>query len=273
MTVSMNAKSLRALSAAISVAVSGLTVPLAAQAEATGNIGVFSKYVLRGIANNAENDGTTIQGGFDYAAGNGFFVGYWGSNLDYTYDAGLTESTATAGTSSNSATGFEHDFYAGYGFKAGSVDFTVGATQYYYVEVDDSNLLEPFVTATIGPVTLGMKYLAQDGFWGNKGDMYWTIAAGTDLPKGFTLSGTLGYYNYEKSDSAELCLGATGVKTAGCGTTTASSEFRHLDLSLSHPIGKTGADMMITYIIGGKDRTKTDQDNAFVFAVKYPFDL
>ena len=268
MTVSMKTKSLRVLSAAV-----GLAAPLAAQAGATGNIGVFSKYILRGITNGAENDGTAIQGGFDYAADNGFFVGYWGSNLDYTYDAGLAESTATAGASSNTATGFEHDFYAGYGFSAGSVNFTVGATQYYYVEVDDSNLFEPFFTATMGPVTLGMKYLAQDGFWGNKGDMYWTLGAGTDLPKGFKLSGTLGYYNYEKDDSAKLCLGATGVKTAGCGFTTASSEFRHLDLSLSHPIGKTGADMMLTYTIGGKDRTKTDQDNAFVFAVKYPFDL
>ena len=78
MTVSMKTKSLRVLSAAVGLAAVGLAAPLAAQAGATGNIGVFSKYILRGITNGAENDGTAIQGGFDYAADNGFFVGYWG---------------------------------------------------------------------------------------------------------------------------------------------------------------------------------------------------
>lgn len=268
MTVSMNAKSLRVLSAAIGLAVGGLAAPLAAQAGASGNIGVFSKYVLRGITNVTENNGTAVQGGFDYAADNGIFVGYWGSNLDYSYDAGT-------GGASTSSSGFENDFYAGYGFTTGPVSFTVGATQYYYVEVADSNLFEPFVTASMGPVTLGVKYLAQDGFWGNKGDMYWTLAGGADLPKGFKLAATLGYYTYETNDSKEICTPGVGeaAAVAGCGLTTTDSAFRHLDLSLSHPIGKTGADMMVTYVVGGKNRSGVDQDNTVVFAVKYPFDL
>lgn len=253
---------LSALSVLSAAVFAGLGVVEQARAgTATGNIGVYSKYVLRGITNDTENDGTTVQGGFDYAADNGFFVGYWGSNLDYTYYAGTPPAVTTK-------TGFENDFYAGYGFKAGSLSFTVGATQYYYVEVDDSNLFEPFATVAMGPVTVGVKYLAQDGVWGNKGDMYWTFAAGTDLPKGFKLAGTLGYYMYEKNDNAELCGGP-----AGCGATKTGSAFRHLDLTLSHPIGKTGADMMVTYVIGGENRGKVDQENAFVFGIKYPFDL
>jgi uncharacterized protein (TIGR02001 family) len=252
---------LRRVAAATTLAIAAIVAPVAANAGATGNIGVFSKYVLRGYTNNAENDNTAVQGGFDYSSDAGWFVGYWGSNLDYTYDAD------TVGPST-SASGFENDFYAGYSFAAGPVTLTVGATQYYYIEVEDSDLFEPFFTAAMGPVTLGVKYLAQDGFWGNQGDMYWTLSAGTDLPKGFKLSGTLGYYMYEEDDSKEICGG-----TAKCGLTQTDGDFRHLDITLSHPIAKTGADMLVTYIVGGKDRTDTDLDNTMVFAVKYGFDL
>ncbi len=77
-----------------------------------------------------------------------------------------------------------------------------------------------------------------------------------------------GYYTYETKDNSELCGG-----TAGCGITTESSAFRHVDLTLSHPIAKTGADMSMTYTLGGKDRTGTDQKDAVWFGVKYGFDL
>lgn len=253
---------LRHVAVAFAIAVAGIAAPTV-HAGATGNIGVFSKYVLRGNTNVAENNNTAVQGGFDYSSDAGWFVGYWGSNLDYVYDKdGAPTST----------TGFENDVYAGYSFSAGPMNLTVGATQYYYVEVDDSNLFEPFATAAIGPVTLGLKYLAQDGFWGNKGDMYWTLSSGTDLPKGFKLAGTLGYYMYEEDDSKELCQGAS-FAASGCGVTQTDSAFRHLDLTLSHPIGNTGAEMLVTYIVGGKNRADQDLDNTFVFGVKYGFDL
>lgn len=233
----------------------------AAQAGLTGNIGVFSKYVLRGITNVTENNGTTVQGGFDWGFDNGLFVGYWGSNLDYVYSA--------SGISTNSTTGFENDFYGGYAGKAGPVSFSIGATQYAYVEVDDSNLFEPFATVGAGPVTLGVKYLAQDGWWGNTGDMYWTLAYSTGLPKGFKFSGTVGYYLYDKDDNSELC----NPLPANCGITTTSSAFRHVDLTLSHPIGATGAEMLVTVVIGGENRAEVDQDNTVVLGVKYGFDI
>lgn len=275
-----NGKSLGVLSAAVSMAVAGLAAPLAVQAGLTGNIGVFSKYVLRGNTGSCEslkagtgtscskpeNDNTAVQGGLDWTHDSGVFVGYWASNLGYSYST-----TSTVGASG--ANGFENDFYAGYSGKAGPVSYSVGVTQYLYINVDDSNLLEPFATLGVGPVTLGVKYLAQDGFWGNQGDMYWTLAYATDLPKGFKFSGTAGYYLYEKGDSSELCQGA-GLGTApGCRLTATGSAFRHVDLTLSHPIGKTGAEMGITYIYGGKDRTNQNLDSTVVLSIKYPFDI
>jgi len=64
MKFTKNGKSLGVLTAAVGMAVAGLTAPLAAQAEITGNIGVFSKYVLRGITNAPESDVPAVQGGF-----------------------------------------------------------------------------------------------------------------------------------------------------------------------------------------------------------------
>lgn len=228
--------------------------PGLASADVTGNIGVFSKYVLRGMTNNAENDGAALQGGFDYTHANGIYLGYWGSNLDYA--------------SSPTATGFENDFYGGWSGKTGNISYSAGIIQYYYLEIDDSNLTEFVPTIGYGPVTLGAKYLLNDGAWGNQGDIYWTLSYGTDLPSDFKLGAVAGFYTYEKDDNSKMCGG-----TAGCGITTKSSAFRHVDLTLSHPIAKTGADMSITYTLGGKDRTGTDQRDAVVFGVKYGFSI
>lgn len=52
-----------------------------------------------------------------------------------------------------------------------------------------------------------------------------------------------------------------------------TSNFRHLNLTLSHPIGSTGADMSVTYIIAGKDREDTEYDDTMVFGISYAFDI
>jgi uncharacterized protein (TIGR02001 family) len=271
----MNLKSsfssqLRTLMLGTVVSAASLAIVPAAHAGLTGNIGIFSKYALRGVSSSsdnpaitAESDGTAIQGGFDWSHDSGLFLGYWGSNLDYTYAANF--GTASGGS------GFENDFYGGYAGKAGAVSFSIGATQYLYIEVDESNLLEPFATVGVGPVTLGVKYLAQDGFWGNEGDMYWTLAYSTGLPKGFKFSAVAGYYLYEDNDSPEICGG--DQQLGGCLITTTDSEFRHVDLTLSHPIAATGAEMLMTVIIGGEDRSQNSLDSTVVLGVKYGFDI
>lgn len=251
---------LRTLSLAVA-----LSIPMvAAHAGATGNIGVFSKYILRGITNSPENDNAVLQGGFDYSADNGLYAGYWGSTLGYCHSHGLL-----AGADTCTTKGFENDLYGGWGGKTGDISYTLGLIQYYYMNVSDSNLTEFNPTIGYGPVTLGAKYLLTDGWWGNKGDTYWTASYSADLPSNFKLGAVAGYYTYKKGDNSKLCFPAG----AGCGTTKESSAFRHVDLTLSHPIAKTGADMSLTYTLGGKDRTGTKQKDALWFGVKYGFDL
>ena len=231
----------------------------AAETTATGNIGIHSMYLLRGIGR--ENDNTAVQGGFDYAHESGFYAGYWGSNLGYSYDS-------TTGTDS-SGNGFENDFYGGYAGSAGDFSYKLGLIQYYYISVDDSDLTEILANVGYAGFTAQMQYLANDGWWGNAGDIYWTLGYSLPLPNDFTLGASLGWYTYNDSDNSEMC-GAT----PGNVCTTEDSAYRHLNLTLSHPIANTGANMYVQYTNAGENRVGNDNfDDEVIFGVTYGFDL
>jgi uncharacterized protein (TIGR02001 family) len=87
----------------------------------TGNIGIYSQYIFRGLA---QTDGDpALQGGFDYSHSSGFYLGTWMSNVSWLRDFGLY----TGGAS------LEMDFYGGYkGTFGGDFGYDIGLLQYYY---------------------------------------------------------------------------------------------------------------------------------------------
>lgn len=237
---------------------------------ATGNIGVVSKYVLRGITGKCdldgtntscipqENQGAAVQGGLDYSHDSGFYAGYWASSLDYSDSTG---------------TGTENDLYAGFaGGDSNAFNYKVGLIQYYYTDVDDSNLTEALGMVAYGPVNLQAQYLLKDGAWGNAGDIYWTLNGAHEIGSGFKLGASLGYYTYN-DDTHWKDAAKTVCETGRICETKTTSDFRHLNVSLSHPIGTTGATMALTYILAGKDRFKNDYKDTLVLGVNYGFDL
>ncbi len=259
---------IRPLVYATTIAVASLLVPFTVQAEEaavtpapesphkfTGNIGVHSKYLLRGIYE--ENENAAVQGGVDYTHASGFYAGWWASSLGYTYDAGT-------GVDTNGA-GVENDFYAGFaGAAAGGLSYKLGLIQYVYIDVDDSDLTELLGNVGYGPFSLQAQYLLNDGWWGNSGDIYWTANYSTPLPKDFTFGASLGWYTYDDNDNSEMCVACT----------TEDSAFRHLNLTLAHPIGSTGANMYVQYTVAGEDRTGNDDyDNKVLLGLTYGFDL
>ena len=222
-------------------------VTAAEPVSASGNIGVYSKYVLRGIqAGGGESAGPVLQGGFDLSHSSGAYAGYWASNLGYADQAGES--------------GFENDFYAGYSGEVAGLSYGVGAIYYKYIEISDADAPEIVANIGYGRVTFGAQYLAQDVVWGNVGDIYWTASAGTDLPKDFSVSATLGYYTY--ADSGEYIA-----------STPITSGFRHLNVSISHPLGDTGAEMSVSGILGGVDRNDVSQGSTAVLGLSYGFDI
>lgn len=90
----------------------------------TGNFGIFSQYIFRGLTQTNRNP--AVQGGFDYTHSSGFYAGTWLSNISW-----LTDSSAATGYTSAP---LEWDFYGGYRNTFGKSDFgyDVGLLQYYY---------------------------------------------------------------------------------------------------------------------------------------------
>lgn len=90
----------------------------------TGNVGIFSQYIFRGLTQT--NTDPALQGGFDYSHSSGLYAGTWLSNISW-----LTDTPAATGYTSSS---LEWDMYGGFKGTFGSSDFgyDVGLLNYYY---------------------------------------------------------------------------------------------------------------------------------------------
>ena len=88
----------------------------------TGNVGLFSQYIFRGLTQT--NEELALQGGMDYSHASGFYAGTWGSNISWLRDFG----------SYNAGGSLELDIYGGYKGTIGKTDFgyDVGLLYYWY---------------------------------------------------------------------------------------------------------------------------------------------
>jgi uncharacterized protein (TIGR02001 family) len=89
----------------------------------TGNVGLFSQYIFRGLTQTDTEP--ALQGGFDYAHSGGFYAGTWGSNVSWIRDFG---GAYTGGAS------LELDIYGGYKGSIGNtgLGYDVGLLYYWY---------------------------------------------------------------------------------------------------------------------------------------------
>lgn len=95
----------------------------------TGNVGVYSQYIFRGLTQT--NTDPAIQGGLDYAHSSGFYLGAWGSNVswlkeNFTTGAGLVQGQYSSGGS------LELDIYGGFKGAFGGTDVTYDLGLLYY---------------------------------------------------------------------------------------------------------------------------------------------
>lgn len=210
----------------------------------TGNIGVYSKYILRGITNVPEHDSPAVQGGVDYVLKNGFYAGYWFSTLGYSADLPNPRQNSV-----------ESNFVGGYTGTIGStgIGYTVGGTIYVYTPGWESTAYETKLGLSYGSASVTAQTLLNDVTFGNKGDTYILASYSYALPKDFTLTGQVGAYSYKKD-------GEFLPETAA----SKGFAFRHATVALSHPLPIKGGTWGLQYIVGGDDRYGVDQDNAIV---------
>jgi uncharacterized protein (TIGR02001 family) len=105
-------------------------VSLPTFATVSANVSFTSDYIWRGMT---QSDAPAIQGGFDFAADNGFYAGIWGSNVNF-----------------NNGAGSELDYYFGYATEVGGVGVDVGYISYEYIDSTPD--------ATFDETYLGLSY-------------------------------------------------------------------------------------------------------------------
>jgi len=263
----------------------------------TGHIDLVSKYILRGasttygnalpglgneFADAPESDQPVLQWGVDYVHPSGWYVGYWGSRINYSYKRlGESYDDRTIVDGFQDDKSIENDLYGGYTGKIGDFSYTGGLTGYVYYNGKHANALETKVGVGYKEFGLNAQTLLQDTVWGNKGDTYWTATYATTLPYEINFTASLGFYTYTKEgkflgtkDTAlgVDCAPGQAFVVNGCfaGNGPSSSGFRHLILGVTRGVGK-GVVVGLQGLVPGENRFAVKQEGRVVASISYTF--
>ncbi|MFH1871630.1 MAG: TorF family putative porin [Pseudomonadota bacterium] len=195
----------------------------------TGNVGLVSNYVFRGISQSAAKP--AIQGGFDYSHASGLYAGTWASNVNWVAD---NYGAAGLPSASNSV---EIDVYGGYrGTVTGDIGFDLGLITYNYPGTNTTvggTFIKPDSTEVYGALSwkwLTVKYshsttalFGWNKFGGTVNDKtdgsgYLEINGAFDLGNGWGLSAHVGDQKIKGNGPASYTDYKLGVtKDAGYG--------------------------------------------------------
>lgn len=188
---------IKKLAAAIAIATGMMSSTAVAEPTISGDIGVFSQYMWRGLQ---QTPSASVQGDLGVDSGMGLSANVWFASL-----------------ASNST---EFDFTVDYSGEFSDISYSIGAIAYTYLNSGASNATEVYVGLGYGPVS-ATYYYAVDGAW--KKDAYVDVALGHSLA-GFDLGANFGFY-----------LPTTSV-TQPTAFPTTKKELGHVDLSVSKDI-------------------------------------
>lgn len=248
----------RSIAAVSSIAIAVLTVlaPVRdARAGTAGTVTLTSDYLFRGLSQT--NQEPALQGGLEYAADSGFYVGTWGSNVSWLSDL------SAAGVPVSSS--LELDLYGGYRGKiSDSVSFDVGAIYYWYPGdfpsgFNSADTGEVYVGVTAGPfadTTLSAKYsyAVTDlfGYTDSDGSGYLDVNANWEFAPTWTLNVHGGKQWVENNDIAEYAdwkLGVTKGFESGFTVAVAYSETDADEPLYTNPYGNFLGDEAVTLTI------------------------
>ena len=224
------------------------TVSLPSVAEISGNVALTTDYRFRGISQTDRDP--AVQGGFDWSHDSGFYLGTWGSNVDFGV----------------SGVNLELDYYGGYaGNITDNVGFDVGVIYYDYPGGDlggtDPEFLEVYagISGDVGPVGLSGTVSWSDDYFGESGTaFYYDLGASYGLPYDISLSAHFGYQTIDDGS----------VNDAGFFS---SDEDSYKDWSIGVSKSFMGVDFDLSYIdtnLGSSDCFDSKIcDDTFVFSV------
>jgi len=220
------------------IALGGLTATMLATStlssagEIEGNVALATDYVFRGFSQTIEEP--AISGGLDYSFENGFYLGTWGSNVDFG-------GTATA----------EIDFYGGYGFElAGGSEVDLAYVFYYYSGNTDLNYSEFQASISFSDISLGLIY--SPDYFGSDSDAF---VFNADYSFGFAENWALDFHvGYTTTDEDDI----------------AAPGDDYVDYSIALSTSAIGADWALTFYGTDVDDIEI-ADDRFVLSVGRSF--
>jgi uncharacterized protein (TIGR02001 family) len=143
--------------------------------EVSANLAITSNYVWRGMTQTANSP--AVQGGIDLGY-KGFYLGAWGSNVEF----------------GDTANNLEADFYAGYKNEIAGIGFDIGYIVYAYPNDHDAlNFEEAYIGLSKDFDIIGIN--AKYSFGMDDASDYWEVGASAKLPMEFGLSASYGDYD------------------------------------------------------------------------------
>jgi len=199
-------------------------------------VALANDYIWRGYSQT--NRSPAMSGSIDYSHSSGFYVGAWGSNVDF-----------------DDAADYELDIYAGYGGEFGDsgIGYDVGVLRYIYnSESYDWN--ELYASLSYSYFSVGVAHT--DDVYGTDEDAtYFSASFDYDLPwYDIALSAAVGYYDY---DSGVYIL----VDENDNFISTSSEEHVDWSIGLSKSIAE-GVDFGLTYTGMDSDGDEGNGKNA-----------
>jgi uncharacterized protein (TIGR02001 family) len=140
-----------------------LVTAAAANAEVSGTAAIVSDYDYRGFTQT--NNDATVQLSIDYAHESGWYVGAWGSGVDFGDPKPSTEV----------------DVYTGYSGSMGDLGYDVGVTYYAYPGASDLNFGELYGKVSYSIVSGGV-YFSND--FGGSDDSGIYVYGDVEIPAG-----------------------------------------------------------------------------------------
>jgi uncharacterized protein (TIGR02001 family) len=167
----------------------GLLATAAAQADVSGSATIVSDYDFRGMPQT--NNDPTLQLSIDYAHDSGWYIGTWGSGVDFGPGKPTTEV----------------DVYTGYANSIGDFGYDFGINYYAYPGASDLNFAEIYATLSYKIVSAGVYYSNDFGGTDESGIYVYgdvSIPAGPisiDLHAGYSDGDGVGLTNFFDEDA------------------------------------------------------------------------
>lgn len=198
----------------------------------TGNVGLFSDYIFRGISQTQHKP--ALQGGFDYSHASGLYVGTWASNVNWVRETGFKTDNS-----------LEMDVYGGFrGSFAGDFTYDLGALYYYYPGdtvpgAKNTNSAEVYASMGWKFITLKYSHTVSENLFGwynfgsgksTRGSGYLDLSMNYDLGSGWGINGHVGHQtirNFGDASYTDWKLGVTkdlGVGVVGLSYTDTNAE-------------------------------------------------